>query len=141
MGRARRLPDGVSWGELCPSRACEWHEDEEGAHLAVPRLGHGRFARTIESWLRLPPYRVHLDRMGTYVWRRCDGSTKVSEIVRRMRSEFGEMAEPVEGRVVIFLKQLSRARFVNLDLHPRPAATPADTGGVATSDRARQGKR
>ncbi len=115
MIRRRARPSRVSWGELHPRRQCEWVETDSRVTLVVPRLGRGALARALERWLRVRPYQVHLDDLGTYVWRRCDGSTRVAEIASGLRDEFGERVEPAERRLVDFLQSLARGRFVSLD--------------------------
>lgn len=117
--RRRPRPSGVSWGELHPVRQCEWVETESRVSLVVPRLGRGALARAFERWLRVRPYQVHLDDLGTYVWHRCDGSTAVTEIVSGLRDEFGDRAEPAEDRLVDFLKSLARGRFVSFAPYDR----------------------
>jgi hypothetical protein len=68
----------------------------------------------MEALFHPRPYRVDLDDVGTFVWKRCDGSISVEELARAMRGEFGERVEPVEDRLVTFLKSLQRGRFITL---------------------------
>jgi len=80
----------------------------------MPRLGLGRIARKIESLFRGRPYRVHLDAVGSFVWLRLDGEATVAEIADAMHREFGDKVEPVEDRLVNFLRTLERGRFVKI---------------------------
>jgi len=110
-----RLPSGVSWGELLPLRHCQWEESEGRVTLIVPRLGRGSVARKLGRWFNPRPFKVHLDDVGSFVWRRCDGVTPVSEISSGLREEFSERAEPAEERLVEFLTSLLRARYLSVD--------------------------
>ncbi|MFC1610336.1 PqqD family protein [Myxococcota bacterium] len=114
MWGTRKQKADQSWGELHPQRVCEWLEEEQQVALLVPRFGRSRVGRTLERWTRASPYRVHLDEIGTFVWRRCDGQTRVSDIAGAMQEEFGDEIEPVEERLVQFLQQLLRGRFVSM---------------------------
>jgi hypothetical protein len=115
MRRRRRLPSGVSWGELLPLRHCEWEESEGRVTLLVPRLGRGLAARMLGRWFSPRPFRVHLDDVGSFVWHRCDGATPVSEIAGGLREEFSERIEPAEERLVEFLTSLLRAQYLSVD--------------------------
>lgn len=105
---------GVSWGELRPVRRAEWTERDGRVTLFVPRLGRGRLARRVESWLRFTPYEVHLDDVGSSVWHACDGDTPVHDMATRLRERFGDQVEPTEDRLVEFLRGLLRGRFVSV---------------------------
>ena len=112
MARRSKVPPGVAWGDLVPRRACEWRDDEDRVALMVPRMGRGRLGRGLSRLLRSRPYQVHLDDVGSFVWRRCDGSATVAEIAGAMHDAFGEKIEPVEDRLVSFLQQLLRGHFL-----------------------------
>lgn len=118
MWRRRRPPRGVSWGDLRPVRRAEWEETEGHVTLLVPRFGRNSLARWFERQTRTRPFKVHLDDVGTFVWRRCDGETRVAEIADGLREEFGERIEPAEDRLVRFLTNLVRGRFVAVDPDP-----------------------
>lgn len=82
--------------------------------LMRPRFGRGWLGRRLQAAFRPRPYRVHLDDVGSFIWKRCDGGTRVEEIARALRAEFGERIEPVEDRLVAFLQSLERGRFVEV---------------------------
>jgi len=115
MSRRRPPTEGVSWGELRPGRCGKWEESEEQVTLLVPRYGRNSFSRWFERRMRTKPFKVHLDDVGTFVWQRCDGETRVAEIADGLREEFGERIEPAEDRLVEFLTDLVRGGFVSLD--------------------------
>ena len=120
--RRRHSPSSVSWGELRPLRGGEWEENEGRITLLVPRYGRSSFSVWLERQLRTQPSKVHLDDVGTFVWRKCDGETRVAEIAEGLRDEFGERIEPAEDRLVQFLTNLVRGRFVSVD--PDSQGTP-----------------
>ena len=77
-----------------------------------PKLGDGPWGRWLASHLRNPSYRIKLDEIGTLVWKSCDGETRLSEVVARMRGRFGDRIEPAEQRLYEFMRKLSRARLI-----------------------------
>ncbi len=118
MAWLQRQPRGaLSWGEVRPSRICNWEEGEDGVTVLAPRLGRGPIAKRLERLFGTKPFQIHLDTVGSFVWIRLDGTATVAEIAAAMRAEFGEKIEPVEDRLVQFLKTLMRGRFVSMDTH------------------------
>ena len=77
-----------------------------------PKLGDGAFGRWISLRLRNPYYYIYLDDVGTLVWKRCDGKTKLYCIVTHVRKQFGEQVEPVEQRLFKFIRQLREAKLI-----------------------------
>jgi len=115
MWRRRSPSGGVSWGDLRPVRSGKWEENQGHVTLLVPRYGRNSFSRWFERRMRTRPFKVHLDDVGTFVWQKCDGETRVAEIADGLREEFGERIEPAEDRLVQFLTDLVRGRFVSVD--------------------------
>jgi hypothetical protein len=83
--------------------------------LLRPRFGRGWLGRRLQAAFRPRPYRVLLDDVGSFVWRMCDGEAPVETIAAAMKERFGEEVEPVEDRLVTFLKSLLRGRFVEME--------------------------
>ena len=104
----------VSWGQLRPGRVSEWEERDGKVTLIVPRYGRGPIGSLLARLLRARPGNVHLDEVGSFVWRRIDGVATVAELADAMRREFGEKIEPVEDRLVLFMKTLLRGRFATI---------------------------
>lgn len=104
-----------TWGDLKPARVMAWDEQEDGAAILVPRFGRGKLGKKLESFFRARPYKVRLDPIGTFVWKHCDGTKTVEQIAEAMREHFGQSVEPVEDRLIVFLRQLLRGRFVVVD--------------------------
>jgi hypothetical protein len=119
---------GPAWGGLVPVRTVAWEEVDGLVQLLVPRFGSGRLGLWLQRSLRQRPLRVHLDAMGSFVWNRCDGRSRVDEIGRALQAEFGERATSVEDRLVEFLRSLVRGGFVTLYTSP-PGRPDAGTTG------------
>jgi hypothetical protein len=76
--------------------------------VLVPRFT-GRLARRLfVPLLARPEFRMHLDALGSAVWKACDGRTTVAELTRAMESAGGGPAPDVRQRVYLFLRKLQR---------------------------------
>ncbi len=56
--------------------------------------------------------KVDLDETGSFIWKLCDGNNSTKDIISRTNATFGEKVEPVEERVVLFLEQMERNKFI-----------------------------
>ena len=113
------MADPPSWGELRPRRACEHRERERGdgemrVTVLKPRIRSRWLLRLLRGW-EPAPYRVHLDDVGSFVWRRCDGEHTLAEIGRALGETFGERVEPIDERLPRFVHQLERSQLITLD--------------------------
>jgi hypothetical protein len=125
MGRGLTTDDVASWGDLYPRRCCAWEEREGGVTLLRPRFGRGRLGRHLERLFGSRPFRLHLEEVGSFVWRRCDGATRVADIAHALSDEFGDKVAPVEERLVLFLRQLVRGRYARVGPAPAEGGEPA----------------
>lgn len=57
---------------------------------------------------------IKLDAYGAFVWRHCNGEYTVADIARLMGEEFGEQAEPVLERLIVFLRMLLGRKLIVL---------------------------
>ena len=80
--------------------------------ILIPRFGDHRLGRWLMRRMRHPYYRMKLDEIGTFVWRRIDGRTSVASIGESMKKQFSEKVEPVYERLGKFVSQLDRAGVI-----------------------------
>lgn len=114
MSALSREADAVLIHEWVPLRRLPWKEDEKGVVVFRPRFGERKLGRWLKEKLNLCDYRIRLDEIGTLVWKACDGETTTSQIVERMREEFGEKAEPAEDRLHDFILKMKQARLIEI---------------------------
>ena len=102
--------------ELRPRQRRLYEERTDGTiDVLIPRYGENVVGRLLKKVLNNRPVRVHLDDIGTSVWRLCDGRRTVHEIGRSLHVKFGDRIEPVYGRLETFLKQMQQAGMIELD--------------------------
>ncbi len=80
--------------------------------LIVPRFRGHRLRRLAQA-LRIRPYRIHLDAMGSAAWLQCDGERSVGEITARLEELFSGQ-EQLDDRLRLFFGQLARGGFLEL---------------------------
>ncbi len=102
------MPD-VPFDALVPVPQHRSEDEPDGrVTVMVPRFT-GRWTR---RWV-LPLFarremRLHLDELGSFVWRQCDGRTTVGEIAARLQASSGEQRAEAGTRVMTFLRRLAR---------------------------------
>jgi hypothetical protein len=99
-------PDAVA--SLVPVPRHQSEEDPDGrVTVLVPRFSGHWTRRFLLPLFARREVRLHLDDLGSYVWRQCDGGTTVGEIAARLHARVG--GEPAEAtrRVVTFLRRLA----------------------------------
>jgi hypothetical protein len=101
--------------ELKPRRNVEWEIDQNGAVVLLVSKFRGRL---LQKWLvpllKRPKFRVKLDRVGSFIWQRCDGETPVSDIATALLREFGSDIEPLYERISRFLGKLEREDLITI---------------------------
>ena len=121
MMRIRRR-QSMNLLELTPSQRAPWETGENGSVVVlVPKFHHELLVKWLVPRLKYPHIRVKLDRLGSFVWKQCDGRTTVAEIAERMRTEFSESAGSAEDRIRKFLLMLEKSDLVNLNAHETEA--------------------
>jgi hypothetical protein len=91
-----------------------------------------RGLRSALEWLasQLAPPRLRLDPMGSFAWRRLDGSASVARVAEAVRERFGDASEPTEERLGRLVHLLRRDGFVALPpWDPRPPTEAAPVSG------------
>jgi len=108
--------------ELTPTQRAPWEIGDNGSVVVlVPKFHHELLVKWLVPRLKYPQIRVKLDKLGSFVWKQCDGKTTVAEIAERMRTEFSESAGSAEDRIRKFLLMLEKSDLVNLNAHETEA--------------------
>lgn len=82
-----------------------------GVTVLKPRFRSGWARKLLGRW-SLPPYRIHLDDVGSFIWRHCDGEHTVEQIGAELDAGFGERVQPVDERLTRFLHQLLQGGMI-----------------------------
>jgi hypothetical protein len=98
--------------------------DREGelVTVLVPKFTGGVARRWFVPLLAKPELKVHLDAVGSFVWRQCDGTASIGEIAARVAARFGGDPEARRSDVVRFASKLAREESLAFDPPGGPAA-------------------
>lgn len=101
--------------ELKPVRNFEFVvQDDDKVCLLIPKFRDKILGKYLQPIIKKKFYKVKLDTIGSFVWSNCDGQSTVSEIVERLRSQFGHEVEPAHERVSKFVQHLYHSDCLNL---------------------------
>lgn len=89
-------------------------EEREGnlIRVVIPRFGNGKISRIMEKIALHTEDKLNLDDLGSFVYRRCDGSLSVGEIATQLREHFGDKAEPAEDRLALFIREMVKRELI-----------------------------
>ncbi len=115
--------------DLRPFRRHRAADGDDGrVTVLVPKFT-SRFARRwFVPLLAKPDLKVHLDPLGSFVWRQCDGVTSLREIGARVAERCGGDPEARRADVVRFVQRLVREE--SLAFHP-PEGPAEESRGPA----------
>jgi hypothetical protein len=102
--------------ELKPIRNPEiqWIRNEEMISLKVSRKGF--MDKLMYKVFKTPQtLTLELDEMGSFVWKKCDGSKNVYEILQDLSEHTGEKSESGLNRLVEFIKILKNNNLIELE--------------------------
>lgn len=99
--------------ELIPERNVDYEAGEDNiVTLLAPRFRSRFLPEFLKSRLKRKKFKVDLDKIGSFVWLRCDGTRTAGQIADEMAVRFGKEAEPVAERLGIFFGQLEKLRYI-----------------------------
>lgn len=77
----------------------------------------GFFNRIAQKYFKKPKVtKVHLDKMGNFIWPLIDGKKSIYDIASYVKEEFGDEAEPLYERLTQYMKTLESYGFVSYKL-------------------------
>jgi hypothetical protein len=105
---------GVNLLDLIPERTRTSRDEANGTvTVLIPRFGDSGVGRLLGKFIGKRLISLHLDEMGTAVWRLCDGRRSVYEIGGYLEKEFGDRVEPVYERLAVFLRHMKKAGIID----------------------------
>jgi hypothetical protein len=118
----------VELTEYYPERVVGSEPDGELVVVLRPRYLRGPLAWWLQPRLSRPYFRVHLDGIGSFVWKQCDGRTSVAQIAAAMEDHFGEQEAQLFQRLVYFLRELERGQMIRMLEQPAEQPGPVEPG-------------
>ena len=119
MGRKKKKQESINYLDLIPERneALRWHRDLK-ERIVLEVENKGIMNKVAQSLFHKPRFtKVHLDKLGTFIWPLIDGTRTVADIADLVKEEFGKEAEPLYLRIVKYfqiVESYSFIKFVNM---------------------------
>lgn len=113
--RGRKRAGTENYLERRPNRRAglKWTEGPAGTvTLHVPNTGAAN--RIAQKLFHRPPVtQIHLDQIGSFIWRRLDGERDLIAIGALVEKDFGEKAAPLYERLAKYVQILDSYRLVD----------------------------
>lgn len=110
------MKKGQNFLELVPKRHEEinWKTDNDTVKLIVMR--DSLLDKIVRKIFKTPDKTVvDLDEIGSLVWKNIDGEKNIFEISRIIKERLGKSAEPVNERLITYIKILKNNDFIKLE--------------------------
>lgn len=90
----------------------EWEIDENDQVIILVE-NTGIFNLIAQKLLKKPRVsKIHLEEMGSFVWKCVDGKKDVHAIGKEVEQHFGEKANPLYERLSVYMKQMEAYGFI-----------------------------
>ena len=99
--------------DYVPAHNTRFPYKKENGRIEVEVLNRGFFNRIAQIFFQRPQKSyIELDEFGSYVWEQMDGKRTIYDICMLIRERFGDKAEPLFERAVMFFRVLQRNAFI-----------------------------
>ena len=90
----------------------KWEEDSEGiVKLTVPKF-ESKFGKSFCKLIKKDNhFTANLDKLGSIVWKNCDGKKTVEDILKILEKEFSDEKD-INQRLYLFLQQLQNLGYI-----------------------------
>lgn len=90
----------------------EWTTGEDGlVQVMVPKFTSKVGKKFVKIMRRDNIFTAHFDKLGSSVWKQCDGTVTVKQILDVVRMEFPDEKE-IDQRLFLFLQQLRSLHYI-----------------------------
>ena len=114
----------------------KWETDERGEVSLIIPADQKRLLRVLIRLMDLPKTRVvALDKVGSFVWRECDGEQTFEQIARRLSERFRMTRRESETSLAAFFRNLGKRGMLAF------AAPEAAEDAIQQAKRGKAGKR
>lgn len=112
--RRKKSNREINYLELTPFRNYDFKVKSDGLiDVLVPRFTDKILGKILQPKLKKPFIRANLDELGSATWLEINGEKKVSEIIKNLDATMGDIIQPSQQRITLFLSNLYRNGFIN----------------------------
>jgi len=114
LQKTNRAPTVEEFLKFIPKRAnFEWYEnDEKLVRIEVPKF-KGNFGKTFCKLIKKDEnFIAKLDKLGSLVWKYCDGKNSVENILGMIKEEYSDQTN-LDQRLFLFLQQMNSLNYID----------------------------
>lgn len=95
-------------------RGLSWETDD--GQIIIIQENKGFYNRIAQKIFHTPPKsRIHLDEMGSFIWKQIDGKQNIYEIGQHVHTHFQDSAEPLYQRLCQYFYTLEQVQYIHLN--------------------------
>ena len=103
----------INMYDIIPRPCVNFETDPDGKiTLLKPKFKSAIAVKYLSPLTKHKNYKIHLDDIGSSIWKLIDRKNNAGIIADEIEKEFGEKVAPVFERVGTFLRQLKTANFI-----------------------------
>ena len=103
----------INMYDIVPRPCVDFETGTDGKIILLkPKFKNAFALKYFSPLAKQKNYQIHLDDIGTAVWKQIDGKKNAGVIAEEIEKEIGEKVKPVFERVGAFLQQLKTAKFI-----------------------------
>jgi hypothetical protein len=92
-----------------------WKKSETGEVIITLSLDKAKKRNYFLKFFPIPKEKnISLDKIGTFVWEKCDGKHTIEQITQELCDEYKLMRQEAEISLTTFLQKLSEKRFIGV---------------------------
>ena len=112
--KSKRLPTAEEFLNFIPKRLdFEWNTNGEGlVRIKVPKF-NSNFGKSFCKVIKKDDtFTANLDKLGSLIWKSCDGKNSVKKILEKVKKEFPK-EENLDQRLFLFLQQMKSLNYID----------------------------
>jgi hypothetical protein len=111
-----RAPTVDEFLKFVPTRLeLEWNTTDDGlVVIKVPKF-ESNFGKSFCKLTRKDnTFNANMDKIGSLVWKNCDGKNSVKDILEIVKKEFPNEEKDIDQRLFLFLQQMQALHYIGL---------------------------
>jgi hypothetical protein len=105
----------INMYNIIPRPRVDFRTESDGSiTLLKPKFQNPLLVKYLLPQIKRKHFKIHLDEIGTAVWKLCNGTNSAGFIAEKINQEFGDKVKPAFDRVGKFLRQLQTAKLIEL---------------------------
>ena len=90
----------------------QWTEDEDGlVHITVPKFESDIGKKFCKLLKKDQEITADMDALGSLVWKQCDGTKTVADILKILEGEFSDQ-KGLDQRLFLFIQQMGQLHYI-----------------------------